>query len=109
MQAITTSMYALGVPANALLAVKGVVVIVVIVLLSGQVRDNVAAARRPAAEGGPDVTAISARLARNRRFAPLAATILLFCLAYAYGAFAYDGDAGSAGLPQPVPRLRRSC
>jgi simple sugar transport system permease protein len=36
------------------------------------------------------VTAISARLAANRRFAPLAATILLFCLAYAYGALAYD-------------------
>jgi len=40
MQAITTSMYALGVPANALLAVKGAVVIVVILLLSDQVRDS---------------------------------------------------------------------
>jgi hypothetical protein len=40
MQSITTSMYALGVPANALLAVKGVVVIVVILLLSEQVRDG---------------------------------------------------------------------
>jgi simple sugar transport system permease protein len=38
MQAITTSMYALGVPANALLAIKGAVVIVVILLLSDQVR-----------------------------------------------------------------------
>jgi simple sugar transport system permease protein len=28
--------------------------------------------------------------ARNRRFAPLVATISLFCLAYAYGAFMYD-------------------
>jgi simple sugar transport system permease protein len=37
-QAITTSMYALGVPANALLAIKGVVVIVVILLFSVQVR-----------------------------------------------------------------------
>jgi simple sugar transport system permease protein len=42
-QAITTSMYAVGVPANALLAIKGVVVILVIFLLSAQVRD---AARR---------------------------------------------------------------
>lgn len=37
-QAITTSMYALGVPANALLAIKGVVVIIVILLFSVQVR-----------------------------------------------------------------------
>ncbi len=41
MQAITTSMYAIGVPAHALLAIKGVVVVVVIVLLSVQVRDFV--------------------------------------------------------------------
>jgi ribose/xylose/arabinose/galactoside ABC-type transport system permease subunit len=41
MQAITTSMYAIGVPANALLAIKGVVVVLVIVLLSAQVRDAV--------------------------------------------------------------------
>jgi len=40
-QAITTSMYAVGVPANALLAVKGVVVILVILVLSAQVRDVV--------------------------------------------------------------------
>jgi ribose/xylose/arabinose/galactoside ABC-type transport system permease subunit len=32
-----------------------------------------------------------ARLSRYRRFAPLGATIVLFCLAYAYGAFAYEG------------------
>jgi simple sugar transport system permease protein len=38
-QAITTSMYAAGVPANALLAIKGIVVIVVILLFSAQVRD----------------------------------------------------------------------
>jgi simple sugar transport system permease protein len=37
-QTITTSMYAVGVPANALLAIKGLVVIVVILLLSAQVR-----------------------------------------------------------------------
>ena len=40
-QTITTSMYAIGVPANALLAIKGVVVIIVILLLSAQVRDVV--------------------------------------------------------------------
>jgi simple sugar transport system permease protein len=38
MQAVTTSMYALGVPAFALLAIKGVVVILVILLYSEQVR-----------------------------------------------------------------------
>jgi simple sugar transport system permease protein len=38
-QAITTSMYAVGVPANALLAIKGLVVVVVILLLSAQFRD----------------------------------------------------------------------
>ena len=38
-QAITTSMYAVGVPANALLAIKGIVVIVVILVLSAQMRD----------------------------------------------------------------------
>ncbi len=37
-QAITTSMYAIGVPANALLTIKGIVVIIVILLLSDQVR-----------------------------------------------------------------------
>lgn len=40
-QAITTSMYAVGVPANALLAIKGAVVIGVILLLSSQVRSAV--------------------------------------------------------------------
>jgi ribose/xylose/arabinose/galactoside ABC-type transport system permease subunit len=40
-QAITTSMYAVGVPANALLAIKGVVVIIVILVLSAQVKDVV--------------------------------------------------------------------
>ena len=44
-------MYAIGVPANALLAIKGVVVIVVILLLSEQVRDLVGrlGTRRPRA------------------------------------------------------------
>ena len=41
-QAITTSMYAVGVPANALLAIKGLVVVVVILLLSAQFRDLIA-------------------------------------------------------------------
>ncbi len=41
-QAITTSMYAVGVPANALLAIKGVVVIVVILVLSAQVKSALA-------------------------------------------------------------------
>jgi ribose/xylose/arabinose/galactoside ABC-type transport system permease subunit len=36
-------------------------------------------------------TGVRARFARNRRFAPLAATILLFCFAYAFGAVLYDG------------------
>jgi ribose/xylose/arabinose/galactoside ABC-type transport system permease subunit len=39
MQAVTTSMYAIGVPAFALQAIKGVVVILVIMLYSKQVRD----------------------------------------------------------------------
>jgi len=39
MQATTTSMYAIGVPANAVLAVKGVVVILVLLLYSEQVRN----------------------------------------------------------------------
>lgn len=34
---------------------------------------------------------IGPRLSRYRRFAPLGATIALFCFAYAYGAFIYDG------------------
>ena len=38
-QAITTSMYAVGVPASGLLAIKGFVVIIVILLFSVQVRD----------------------------------------------------------------------
>jgi hypothetical protein len=38
MQAVTTSMYAIGIPAFALYAVKGVVVILVIMLYSKQVR-----------------------------------------------------------------------
>jgi simple sugar transport system permease protein len=40
-QTITTSMYAVGVPANALLAIKGLVVIAVILLLSAQARSVV--------------------------------------------------------------------
>jgi simple sugar transport system permease protein len=50
-QAITTSMYAVGVPASGLLAIKGFVVIIVILLLSAQVRDGVRslALRRSAA------------------------------------------------------------
>jgi ribose/xylose/arabinose/galactoside ABC-type transport system permease subunit len=36
-------------------------------------------------------TSIRSRLGRYRRFAPLAATITLFCLAYAFGAVVYDG------------------
>jgi ribose/xylose/arabinose/galactoside ABC-type transport system permease subunit len=39
MQAVTTSMYAIGVNANSLLAVKGVVVILLILLYSQQVQD----------------------------------------------------------------------
>lgn len=34
---------------------------------------------------------LGARLSRNRRFIPLAATITLFCLAYGYGAVVYEG------------------
>lgn len=51
-QAITTSMYAVGVPANALLAIKGIVVIAVILVLSAQVKGAIArlvAPRRTAA------------------------------------------------------------
>ncbi|HCS39066.1 MAG TPA: sugar ABC transporter permease [Anaerolineaceae bacterium] len=39
MQAVTTTMYAVGVSANSLLAVKGVVVILIILLYSQQVKD----------------------------------------------------------------------
>jgi galactofuranose transport system permease protein len=39
MQSVTTSMYAIGVSANSILAVKGVVVIVIILLYSQQVQD----------------------------------------------------------------------
>jgi simple sugar transport system permease protein len=38
MQATTTSMYAIGVPPNAVLAVKGIVVFLVLLLYSEQVR-----------------------------------------------------------------------
>jgi simple sugar transport system permease protein len=41
MQAVTTSMYAIGVSANSLLAVKGVVVILLILLYSQQVQDMI--------------------------------------------------------------------
>jgi simple sugar transport system permease protein len=49
MQAVNTSMYAIGVPAFALQAIKGVVVIIVILLYSEQVRgffQNIAAGRK---------------------------------------------------------------
>jgi simple sugar transport system permease protein len=48
MQAVTQSMYAIGVPAFALQAIKSVVVIIVILLFSDQVRGfvrNIGAAR----------------------------------------------------------------
>ncbi len=41
MQAVTTSMYAMGVSANSILAVKGVVVILLILLYSQQVQDSI--------------------------------------------------------------------
>jgi simple sugar transport system permease protein len=37
-QATVTSMYAVGVPANAVLAIKGLVVVIVLLLYSEQVR-----------------------------------------------------------------------
>ena len=77
-QAITTSMYAVGVAANALLAIKGVVVIVVILLLSDQVRNAIRrlASQRPKTGMTAQVASrgrrsIGARLGRYRRFAPL--------------------------------------
>jgi ribose/xylose/arabinose/galactoside ABC-type transport system permease subunit len=51
MQAVNTSMYAIGVPAFALQAIKGIVVILVIFLYSEQVRgifQNIAADRKEA-------------------------------------------------------------
>ena len=39
MQATTISMYNIGVPANAVMAIKGVVVLIVILIYSKQVRD----------------------------------------------------------------------
>ena len=73
-QAITTSMYAVGVPANALLAIKGFVVIVVILLFSVQVRrwmrrpspcaGRPRRERRPAARPRPQP---AVRAARRRR------------------------------------------
>jgi simple sugar transport system permease protein len=45
-------------------------------------------AQAVSAAAGPS---IGSRLSRYRRFAPLSATIILFCIAYAYGAFVYDG------------------
>ena len=90
-QAITTSMYAIGVPANALLAIKGIVVIIVILLLSDQVRGCHPPARPRARPGRHDRPRRPACWVRYQRFAPMGATILLFCLAYAYGAIAYEG------------------
>src|SRR5262249_54266715 len=44
-----------------------------------------------AAPGGIRVTAVRGAVYRNRRFVPVATTVSLFLLAYAYGAWAYDG------------------
>ena len=111
-QATTTSMYAIGVPASAITRGQGrVVVIVVILLLSVQVRDWRPRSRRAATErraddrtgcSGPprDDTGGSCRWRPRSR---------LFCLAYAYGGGRLRRHARPAGLPQPVPRQRRSC
>jgi simple sugar transport system permease protein len=50
------------------------------------------------------VTALRERLSRNRRFAPMAATITLFCLAYVVGMVLYDGMRD----PQVFANLFRS-
>ena len=84
-QATTTSMYAIGVPAIAVLAVKGVVVIFVILLYSEQVRGFV---RRITGQKGGEtmMQKISTFFSNNRRFFPFSATIVLFFVAYAVGA-----------------------
>ena len=98
-QATTTSMYAIGVPASAITAVKAVVVIVVILLYSQQAEDAVRAlAGRARRRGGRGVIqALGGRFANNRQFLPLSATTVLFVVAYLLGAMSFpamrDGQA----------------
>ena len=84
-QAITTSMYAVGVPASGLLAIKGFVVILVILLFSVQVR-GLGSWTSPS-DGAPRRDGARPRplLGRNRRFAPVAVTMTLFFVAYLSG------------------------
>ena len=91
MQAITTSMYALGVPANALLAIKGFVVIVVILLLPARSRNWRARLRRPARERRPGVSGGRRRAAPQPPVRPARRRrSCCSALAYAYGACAYE-------------------
>jgi ribose/xylose/arabinose/galactoside ABC-type transport system permease subunit len=51
MQATTISMYNIGVPANAVMAIKGFVVIIVIFLYSKQIREIIRRITRQRREG----------------------------------------------------------
>ena len=76
-QATQTSMYAIGVAASAITAVKAVMVIVVILLYSAQVQEALRRfGRRAAARRTPQRDQrVRLRLANKRKFLPLVATI----------------------------------
>ncbi len=87
-QATQTSMYAIGVPASAITAVKAVMVILVIILYSRQVQDAVGHHQHahPRKAGGrmiADTRPCGART--SGKFLPLGATASLFVLAFLAG------------------------
>ena len=85
MQAITQSMYAIGVPAFALQAIKAVVVIIVILCIRNKSEALFeGSARRK--RGVAMMQQISNFLSKNRKFIPLMSTALLALAAYGIGA-----------------------
>ena len=78
-------MYAVGVSANSLLAVKGVVVILLILLYSQQAQDFIRKITGQNRLKEIEVMRqnLSTFINKNRRLLPLSATIILFIIAYA--------------------------
>jgi ribose/xylose/arabinose/galactoside ABC-type transport system permease subunit len=84
-QTTTTTMYALGVPAMAATAVKALVVLIVILLYSEQVRVGMTKSLKRKGQGH------NAEIKIDRKYIPVLATITLFFLGYFFGALQYKG------------------
>ena len=91
MQAITQSMYAIGVPAFALQAIKAVVVILVILLYSDQVKGFLRRINKSKAGDVDMLRKVNHFFSKNRKLIPAISTALLAFAAYGIGAYFFVG------------------